>query len=300
MRPQRRLTIAAILSFCCLPFVGCDIGFQDAGDPANLAIPDGIDPKNPKVERTTYSVDFSGVRLIRLEIPTGRIAISQSADGSSSLKVTETILANGHSDETLARFLNASFISAQRSFVDASRLDIKAHVVGELPTKDISFDIRLIIPISAGIEVFAVNAPVEIISLAGNVEIQTGGGEVYLDRVFGSVVARTSRHAIEIRDVTGDVQVTTEDAPITLQLTPLPGIAVTATTTNAPIHMTMARSTATTLDLAAEGGAVSADLTGFTLSDIAFGPNFLRAVLNGGGGRIEARTTGATISFIGM
>lgn len=299
-RPGRKLI--TVLS-CAAAAILCGCGtesasYLDAG--ANLNIPDGIDPNNPKVERTTFSVDFAGLRIVRVDIPTGRISISESLDGSSLLRVTETIIPDGGSPESMKQQLNESTVKVQRSFVDSSRLDIKASVSPTLSTNDIAFDIRLIIPAGANIEIFAENAPVEIIDLVGNVEIQTGNGAITLDNIVGSVVARTSNRSIQARSISGNVQLTTTEAAISVRLEPSIGSAIALTTTNSPIQLGIARATAAALDLTSSGGVIAADLTGFTVSDITTGAGFLRGVLNGGGGRIEARTSSAAVEFVGF
>ncbi|GMU33388.1 MAG: hypothetical protein HS101_00750 [Planctomycetia bacterium] len=281
--------------------VGCDTSatsYLDAG--ANLNIPDGIDPTNPKIERTTISVDFTDVRIVRVDIPTGRVSISQSLDGSSSLRVTETIIPDGISREAMEKQLSESVVKAQRSFVDNTRLDIKASYSPSLASTDIAFDIRLVLPAGANIEVFAENAPVEIIDLVGNVEIQTANGAVTLDNIVGSLVARTSNRPIQARSISGNVQLTTSEAAVSVRLEPSITGAISVTTTNAPIQMAIGRKTTAALDLTSTGGVISADLTGFLVSDITTGAGFLRGVLNGGGGRIEARTTTAAIEFVGF
>lgn len=280
--------------------IGCGTAADTGGDPAGLIIPDGIDPKNPRLERTTYAPDFAGVKLIRVDIPRGRVAISQSADGSSSLKVLETILPDGLSIEQMARQLTESFVTAERSFVDPTRLDIKVTLSPDIASNDISFDIRLITPVSVNVEIFAENAPVEIVSLIGNVEIQTGNGEIILDRITGHVVAGTTNQFIDARDIRGNLRVGTSNAEIVLQLVPEDGWTIAANTLNAPIRLTIGSAAKAALELTAVGGSISADLAGFVTTDVATGNGFLRAMLNGGGGRIEATTTNAPIVFVGM
>lgn len=297
---NRVFQITAIAGMAAAIFVGCG---TDAGtnlDPgAGHYIPDGIDPKNPKIERTTYPIDFTGLRIIRVDIPTGRVSVSQSFDGSSLLRVTETIIPDGASRETMAKQLGESAVSAQRSFVDNTRLDIKAGVSPELASNDVAFDIRLVVPFGINLEIFAENAPVEIIDLVGNVEIQTGNGAVTLDNIVGSVVARTSSRPIEARSIAGNVHLSTTEGAVSVRLGPPAGSSIAISTTNAPIQLAISRSTSAALDLNSTGGVISADLTGFTISDITTGAGFLRGLLNGGGGRIEARTSNAAIEFVG-
>jgi DUF4097 and DUF4098 domain-containing protein YvlB len=83
-------------------------------------------------------------------------------------------------------------------------------------------------------------------------------------------------------------------------LTPPAGGQVSARTENGDIKLTIARTTKAELDLLANGGAVSASLSGFTVSDVVTGDGFLTGILNSGGGMIQAETTNGNIEFQGM
>ena len=68
--------------FCVAMWTGlaCDLSIQsdllNGANSAQSPAPDGIDPRNPNVERTSSRIDFSGVRMIRVELPTGRVSVS--------------------------------------------------------------------------------------------------------------------------------------------------------------------------------------------------------------------------------
>jgi DUF4097 and DUF4098 domain-containing protein YvlB len=120
-----------------------------------------------------------------------------------------------------------------------------------------------------------------------------------VDHVDGNVVAHTSNRLIRVIDVAGDVQAETSDADIALRLAPPEDGLVSAKTGDGDISLNIARTTAASLNLMADEGAVSANLSGFEVSNITTASGLLRGVLNGGGGRIEARTTDGEITFSG-
>lgn len=281
---------------------GCDTSAQSLVGlgPASSDLPDGIDPSNPKIERTTLTVDFAGIRTVRIEIPRGRVFLAQTPGVTPSLRVAEIIIPDGRSREDLKRLLESSELRAKRSFVDATRLDLDAVIAPELTASDVSFDIRFIVPAGVNVEMFSDNAPVEVKDLTGNVEIETQDGEITLENINGSVVARTTNQAITAVNVSGNLQAETTSAAISLELTPSPGALISASTTDAAITLMLSRTTAAALDLTATNGVVSADLTGFAVSDVTFGAGFLKGVLNAGGGQVTAKTTNASIDFIGM
>ncbi len=268
---------------------------------SGLRAPDGIDAENPNIERSSLWIDFDGIKTVRIEIPMGRVSVTQSNGSTGAmLRVTEFILVEGLSYEVLTQMHTHSAVSAERSFVDDSRLDIKASLADGLAETDVVFDVRVVIPEGANVEVLLSDGPVEVMDVTGNVEIRTANGEVSLNHVEGNVVALTSNRPISAIDVTGNVRAETSDAGITLRLAPPPDGKVTAKTTDGTIQLTIANTTAATVELTAIEGVVTANLSGFEVTDISTGSGFLSGVLNQGGGEIEAYCERGEIVFGGM
>lgn len=293
-----RILMAAIF----LAVAGCDVFVSSNVDQAaQLAPPDGIDPRNPNTERSTSSVDFNGVRTIRIEIPTGRVSISQvPGGGQASLKVTKVIVAQGLSNEAFAEKLTGSSVTAERSFVDETRLDIEATVAPGLADTNIAFDIRLVIPSGANIEVLLANGQVEVADIVGNIEIHTANGAVTATNLAGNLVAQTTMREITVADVIGNVRVQTTEADVSLRLAPSSTGIVSATTSKGTIYLAIAQATAASLSLSAPDGTVTANLGGFMVSSLSTGNGFLSGVLNGGGGQIEATAPEGEIEFLGF
>ncbi|MBX3394929.1 MAG: DUF4097 family beta strand repeat protein [Phycisphaerae bacterium] len=282
---------------------GCEISF--VGDPAGggLEIPssDGIDPSNPRVERTTTSLDMTDVRNIRIELPTARVHLSQAGEGTAgSLQVTKIITREGFQSDALADLLSRSVLTAERSFVDNARLDVEATLPKELADTDLVFDIRLVVPVSVSVEVILKNGPVDVVDISGNVEVRTANGAVSLKSIQGNVIAQTTNRGITIADTAGNVKAVTTDADISLRLAPAPDGAISAETASGNIRFTLAKTTTARLDLQTASGSVSANLGGFTVSDVTTGGGYLQGILNGGGGSIVARSESGEITFVGM
>lgn len=300
----RHLSVVSLVFVLALSCPACD-WITGTGWPADPSIDapaaDGIDPKNPNVERSTKVVDFTGVRTIRLELPTGRVSITQ-ADGNenASIKVTEIILQGGFGNDVLKELLTKSEVTAERAFVDDTRLDVQATIAEGLTHEGIVFDVRLVVPHGANIEVLLGDGPVEVGDLTGNVEIKTADGAVDIKGVKGHVIAETSGQPVNVTDATGDVRAVTTEADITLRLSPGDGAKIIAGNTAGAINVTVARTTASSLRLTSLEGAVTANLGGFAVTDISTGDGFLEGVLNGGGGIIEVDSVSGEISFAGM
>lgn len=295
------IRVSVLISIAAIGLMAAGCGIGVSGPPSGQEMPDGIDPWNPSTERTTSSIDFTGVKTIRVELPTGSVSVSQSNEsGQASLKVTEVILAKGLSNEALADKLNGSAVSASRSFVDNTRLDIKATIAAGLADADITFDVRLVVPSGANIEILLANGPVQVTNLSGNVEIHTANGAVTVTGLAGNLVAQTTLQPIDVSDIVGNVQVETSAADVGLRLTPPSAGVVSAKTSEATIHMTIAQATAASLSLTASEGKIITDLSGFSISNLATGDGFLTGILNGGGGQIEAVSPKGQIEFVGM
>ncbi len=303
MKTVRYCTFAWAVATICLSS-GCDLGWfrfspGDLSDDPNA--PFGFDSNHRNVERSIHSVDFQGVDTIRLEVSKARVSLSETANGGeASIDVTEVITAGGLSDEKLKEYLTQSRITAERSFVDESRLDVEATIAEGLSDQDIVFYIRLVVPGGANSEIILGSGPVEVASLTGNVEIRTSDGTITISDVTGNVVAKTTAKPIPVRDVTGNVQAETTEADIALKLTPAADAQIFAKSSTGAINLAVAKSVAAELSLTSIDGAVSANLAGFAVSDVTSGAGFFSGVLNGGGGKIQAKSAGGAVTFVGV
>ncbi|HPF37382.1 MAG TPA: DUF4097 family beta strand repeat-containing protein [Phycisphaerae bacterium] len=282
--------------------IACDVAVPASlPSGADLSAPDGIDPQSPNIERSTKIVDFSDVRSIRLELPVGRVSVTQSdGQASATLRVAEIITREGLNVEQLTDLLNQTRVTAERAFVDDERLDVEATIAPELSDEDVLFDVRLVVPTGANLEVFVGNGPVEVVDLTGNVEIRTQNGAVEVSNVIGDVTTKTTQRTIAITDVTGDVSADTTEADVDLRLDPGLDGRISASTTTGEIRLMVPKTTAARVMLLSENGTVSANLNGFAVTDISTSAGFLEGTLNGGGGAIELKSLSGGISFLGM
>lgn len=301
--PRVAIFSAVLCISTMVVIAGCDLSGMPAGLAAgsNLSAPDGIDPQNPNIERSTKTVDFSNVRAIRLELPVGRVSVTQSNDqATATLRVAEIITREGLNVEQLTDLLNQTRVTAERAFVDAERLDVEATIAPDLSDEDVLFDVRLVVPAGANLEVLVGNGPVEVVELTGSVEIRTDNGAVDVKNVKGDVIARTTQRAITITDVTGAVSADTTEADIDLRLDPGQNGRISASTTTGQIRLMVPKTTAARVMLLSESGTVTANLNGFSVTDISTSAGFLEGTLNGGGGAIELKSLTGEISFLGM
>ncbi|GJQ27943.1 MAG: hypothetical protein HBSAPP02_29750 [Phycisphaerae bacterium] len=286
--------------------VGCGFvplpGLGGSENPAPLPNVDGIDPRQPNIERSTRTLDFTGVRTIRVELHTARLVIEQVDSGTdeATLQVTEIITAGWLGKNDLENHLIATELRAERSFVDSARLNVTSIISQGLQPKDVAFDVKLTVPRGAGTEIYLTSGPVEILRLAANVEIATADGAILVTDAAGNIVAKTTNHPVEIRGARGNVDAVTSNADVSIRAMPSIGAQVLARTAGGNARVLVQQGFGAALKLVADGGAVSANLNGFAVSNIATAAGLLTAELNGGGGRIEALVEGGDIEFAGI
>ncbi|MFQ5422506.1 MAG: hypothetical protein ACE5F9_00845 [Phycisphaerae bacterium] len=293
------IAAVAILSAssCNVPFLPLFGGGETTVTPA----PDGIDPNNPNIERSTQSVSFENVQTMRIDVPAGRVAVRQAADATeATVRVTKTILSPWHSKDELTSLLTQSIVFAAGSFLDAGRLEVEAVPARGLSGADIEFDVLVIVPRGVPTEIVLGSGPVDVTGLVADVDIQTHTGQVTINQVTGHVVARTSDQPIEVVDVAGSTEVQTSNADITLRVSPPVDGLVSAITTDGKIDLSVAVPTGADIRLDSAGGSIAADLNGFQISNLTVGTDLLSATLNEGGGKIDARTTNKEIVFAGL
>ncbi|MCZ6698461.1 MAG: DUF4097 family beta strand repeat-containing protein, partial [Planctomycetota bacterium] len=301
---SRSIFVAHVLGLCCA--MSCNIsifpeGMPEGGLPGEAPAPDGIDPNHPNIERFSRNLDFDQVVTLRIEIPTGRVIVQQDATaGTGSLRVTKTVLSTGHSPAQLEAILADSHVTSDRSFIDGGRLEIEADPARGVADMDIAFDVLVVLPRAIPTEIVLGNGPVDVLGLGANVEIQTANGAVTVKQVTGHVVVETSARPIEIVDVAGSVDARTQDSDIAIRVDlPADGF-VKAETTNGNIDLAMPVSVGAVIRLDARDGSVSADLGGFTVTNLSVNGQLLTGTLNDGSGQVEARTTGGEIAFVGI
>lgn len=303
---RRALPVLALVSILFSLAAGCGFvplpGPNGSENPAPLPLANGIDPQQPNIERSTRALDFSGVRTIRVELHTARLVIEQvdSATDEAAIQVTEIITAGWLGKNDLENHLLATEVRAERSFVDSARLNVNAVISPGLQPKDVALDVKLTVPRGAGTEIYLTSGPAEIIRLAANVEIATADGAILVTEAAGNIVAKTTNYPVEIRDAKGNVDVVTSNADVSIRAMPSIGSQVLARTIGGNARILVQQGFGAALKLITDDGAVSANLNGFTVSNIATAAGFLTAELNGGGGRVEALVENGDIEFAGI
>jgi DUF4097 and DUF4098 domain-containing protein YvlB len=128
-------------------------------------------------------------------------------------------------------------------------------------------------------------------NLDGNVELRTSGGGILADSIRGSIDAETSGGDVRLLQVDGKIRAHTSGGSVRCSLLG-DNRGISATTSGGSVELTLPRTTTGNLDAVTSGGDVKSDIP-VAITEARDGE--LRGSLNGGGERIEARTSGGNI-----
>jgi len=172
--------------------------------------------------------------------------------------------------------------------------DLKDNVVlrtsnGSITLSDIAGDVRA----------RTTNGRVKAERIDGKLCVDTSNGSVSVRAVEGACDLETSNGPVEAMDVHADISVTTSNGRIRVEATPPDDASVILRTSNGSIHVTLPATMRGDLALSTSNGRVSTSMDQVSLTSPNWSRRRFEAVMNGGGGgRIVARSSNGSITFI--
>ncbi len=143
--------------------------------------------------------------------------------------------------------------------------------------------------ITGNTEVKTSGGAIDVKDVSGNVNAGTSGGTITIASIDGNVEARTSGGGIDLSDISGNVNGRTSGGGIRAELSQLAEF-VDLSTSGGSIRIKVPEGSG--LDLNLRGNSVRTDLQNFSGSSKR---NKVEGTVNGGGTRIEARTSGGSV-----
>lgn len=128
-------------------------------------------------------------------------------------------------------------------------------------------------------------------NIVGKLEARTSGGAISVDTLRGDVDANTSGGDVKLLRIDGKIRGRTSGGSIQCSLEG-PNRGITATTSGGDIELRLPANTTGEIDASTGGGDVTSDLP---VTATRTTETSLSGSLNGGGERIEARTSGGSI-----
>lgn len=143
------------------------------------------------------------------------------------------------------------------------------------------------------------NGEVSAWDVKGDIDVRSSNGGLDLQRVGRNTVkAVTSNGRIHIVDATGAANLRTSNGSIELHcksVPPSPDIQVV--TSNGNVEVEVPNNINASVDLLTTNGRVHSDLKGVQVADLETHRSSLRAKLNDGGGRINARSSNGSVTL---
>jgi hypothetical protein len=134
---------------------------------------------------------------------------------------------------------------------------------------------------------------IDIGRIEGSVLAKTSGGSIHIDRSGGSVVAKTSGGNITVDEVMGSIEATTSGGNVKATIGSQPQADCRLSTSGGKVEVSLAGSIGFELDAKTSGGRVNVEMPITVQGDI--GRTSIRGEVNGGGPRLELRTSGGSI-----
>ena len=135
---------------------------------------------------------------------------------------------------------------------------------------------------------------ISIGNVGGEVSAKTSGGSIKIASARGSVDAETSGGSIKVEEVMGTINASTSGGSITAYISEQPGADCRLTTSGGGVTAYLADGISVDIDARASGGKVQSD---FEVDSASLSKSRLTGELNGGGPRLEMRTSGGGVKI---
>lgn len=166
--------------------------------------------------------------------------------------------------------------------------------------KDVNANVtyRLHVPRRAALHVVSVNGGVSATGTRGKAHLETTNGGIKVQNVQGDMVLETVNGGIDVIRSAGALRAGSVNGGIDAELSGLQdGSEIRLTSTNGGIHLRLPRDARLSIDAGTTNGRVRSDLS---IEGGEPGKRSLRGDLNGGGGKLYARTTNGSIDINGL
>lgn len=227
---------------------------------------------------------------LTVDVDFGSIAIHPSEDDQVHVKVERTLDENATGAEV--DDLALRFEPGRKGLrIEA---DYEDEVPGDLRRLPIRASFEVAVPSSWQVELETGGGNITILGIGGTVEFSTRGGNVDIRETSGKVSGFTSGGHVEVRDALGETVARTAGGHVTARLSVQPREDYRLVTSGGHVDLYLADGLALDVDAVTGGGRVTSDLTPGIRST---GGAALREALHGGGPNVVVRTGGGNIQI---
>jgi DUF4097 and DUF4098 domain-containing protein YvlB len=262
------------------------------------------------------SLDIAGIERVEIETRNGAVEVICSA-GASSSTLESRRTARGMSEEDALSHAESILVETGRDPARPGVLRIAARIPTDMSGRSPGCGFRLEMPRGADIHVRTSNGDIVLEGVRGGIDAGTSNGRVEVEDAVGPVRARSSNGAIRLATVRGDADVSTSNGEVVLTDVTAGALSVAtsngsisvrspslprspslrAVTSNGSVTIEVPRDVGARITLGTSNGRISPDFGGASVSGLETSRNRVEAVLNQGGGEIEARTSNGEIIF---
>lgn len=171
--------------------------------------------------------------------------------------------------------------------------DVK--IVGERDSMFGSFHssvhFKIKVPKEYNIDIKTGGGSIELADIKGRVDARTSGGSIELGRIEGDVDVNTSGGAIRVDEVLGNINAHTSGGSIKANISKQPTEDSELSTSGGSVTVYLSPDIAVDLNARTSGGSVKSDLA----VDGTTKRNRIEGKINGGGPRLELKTSGGSV-----
>jgi hypothetical protein len=220
--------------------------------------------------------------------------ITTSTGTGNQVQVTLTQVIRAGSDREADDLLKDYEISATQTGDRIEVLGRRRSNGEEWSGRDVRISATLVVPANVRLDLRTSGGSIDVRgSRTAAVTAHTSGGQISADGGSGAMDLSTSGGGIDVRDVLSTLSANTSGGSIGVDRVGPAATDVRARTSGGSIRIGV--DPAAKLDVGAETSGGSVDVDGLNLTARTIGRSRIRATLNGGGGRLDAATSGGSV-----
>jgi hypothetical protein len=244
---------------------------------------------------SSHEAPLEGVRKIKVVSANGRVRIA-CRPGAEGIRIAAVRFARGETAEEAREHAQAVALDLRQDPVEPEIYRVEASVPPGLGSYSCGASFDLELPPGTDLDIHTSNGAIDVAVARGMAALRTSNGEIKVTDFDGELDVKTSNGQIRLRDVAGDaITAVTSNGAIVVSLTRASRPFIKAHSSNGSIDIEVPPEVAAEVSLHTSNGSVSRELGGFRVTSIESSRRRVKAVLNGGGGRIEAETSNGGI-----
>jgi len=235
-----------------------------------------------------------------LENVNGNISVETWDRDRVELHLTKTIKASDrqHAEQAMQAFQVDIESTPERLRVEVRKPEGSDGIFAWLRGAQVQYSAAFVLKVPRQVDLRAttVNGRVDVADVDGELGVETVNGKIVLDRVAGRIDVSTVNGSVHVADARGAVSAETVNGGISVEMTRVSDDAdMRFSTVNGGVHLSLPPDVHARLDARTTNGGISTDFPVEVHGK--WHSKSVDADLNGGGGRLEVRSTNGGIKI---